>query len=63
MCIINQNEIDITKKMHFEGIQGSPVRSQNKWAQEFGIHIYYWMYIHFAPFMATRNTNIETFPI
>jgi hypothetical protein len=44
----------------FVGITGSPFRSQNKRAQEFGVHIYYWMYVHSAPFMATR---FENFPI
>ena len=50
-------------QLHFEGIKGSPFRSQNKWAQEFGIHICYWMYIHSAPFMATSNTKLEHFPL
>ena len=53
----------LSYQLHFEGTKGSPFRSQNKWAQEFGVHIYYWMYIHSAPFMATRNTNLENFPI
>jgi hypothetical protein len=49
-------------KLYLEGITGSPSTSQNKWAQEFGVHIYYWMYIHSAPFMAPRNTKLENFP-
>jgi hypothetical protein len=58
----DQKQCKYSYKLYLEGITGSPSTSKNKWAQEFGVHIYYWMYIHSAPFMAPRNTKLENFP-
>ena len=56
-------------KLYLENIRESPVRSQNKWAQELGVHMDDWMYIYSPPFMAillwkyyTSKLSVKTFP-
>jgi hypothetical protein len=52
--------------LYLENIKESGLRSQNKWAQELGIHIDDWGYIYSSPFRPTRNTasklSVQTFP-
>jgi hypothetical protein len=46
-------------KLYLVSINESPVKSQNKWAQELGVQIDDWGYIYSSPFMATRNTKLQ----
>jgi hypothetical protein len=48
-------------ELYLENIKESPLRSENKLAQELGIQIYDWGYIYSSPFRATRNTKLPNF--
>jgi hypothetical protein len=48
-------------ELYLENIKESPLRSENKLAQELGIQIYDWGYMYSFPFRATRNTNLQNF--
>ena len=50
-------------KLYLENIKESPVRPQNKWAQELGIQIDDWRYIYFSLFRATRNTKLQNISV
>jgi hypothetical protein len=61
VCIIDQNNIDITKKMHFEDIKGSPFRSQTNGSRNLEYKYIIWCIFILPHVWLPETLSLKTF--